>query len=386
MNHFDTLHTHEDDELKQSAARRSALLSGAVNIVLASVQIVIGVFAHSQALIADGIHSLADLVADGVVLFASQHSHQGPDEDHQYGHRRYETIASLILGVLLLAVGAGMLWRAGDRLASGMAAQTVMASALFVAIITLVSKEALFRYMLREAQRVRSSMLVANAWHARSDAASSLVVALGIGGSLAGYPFLDALAAAVVGFLVARMGWRFSWAALNDLADAAVDSETIAAMHETLAATPGVVGVHLLRTRKMGDLALVDAHLIVSPRISVSEGHFIAEQARERLLAAHPVLDAVIHIDPEDDLHTRPSSQLPDRAMVLVELEKALGPARAAVRDIQLHYLDGRLQLDVFLTGPEAAKGEDEALRHGMQQLLKALPDIASFQLHRTLT
>ena len=189
---------------------------------------------------------------------------------------------------LLIAVGVGMLWRAGTRLADLQNIPAVHMSALAVAVLVLISKESLFRYMLREAQRVRSAMLIANAWHARSDAASSLVVAIGIVGSLAGVRLLDPIAAAIVGFMVARMGWMFGWDALQDLSDRALDEAATADMRALLLSTPGVRDVHEMRTRKMGDFALVDAHILVDPLISVSEGHYIAESARLRVLTRQP--------------------------------------------------------------------------------------------------
>jgi cation diffusion facilitator family transporter len=165
---------------KQDVARKTTFASIAVNSVLMGAQIVVGVFAHSQALIADGIHSLADLVSDFIVLLANRHSTAAPDDDHNYGHSRYETIASLFLGALLIVVGVGMLWRAGEPITNLQDIPEVHATALIVAVIVLIFKELLFRYMLRAAERVRSALLIANAWHARSDAASSLVVAIGI--------------------------------------------------------------------------------------------------------------------------------------------------------------------------------------------------------------
>ncbi|RBL65767.1 cation-efflux pump, partial [Pseudomonas sp. MWU13-2625] len=148
-------------------------------------QIVVGVIAHSQALIAYGVHSVSDLISDSVVLAANRHSGASPDADHNYGHSRYETVASLFSRSIPISVGVGMRWPAGDRPVNLENIPAIHFSALLVALTVLVSKEALFRYMLREARRVRSAMLVANAWHARSDAASSLVVAIGIVGSLA---------------------------------------------------------------------------------------------------------------------------------------------------------------------------------------------------------
>ena len=349
---------------KHHVARKSTFVSIALNTVLMTLQIVIGVIAHSQALVADGVHSLADLVSDFVVLIANRHSGVKPDADHNYGHSRYETVASLFLGALLIAVGVGMLWRAGTRLADLQDIPAVHLSALAVAVLVLVSKEGLFRYMLREAQRVRSAMLIANAWHARSDAASSLVVALGILGSLAGVRLLDPVAAAIVGFMVARMGWTFGWDALQDLSDRALDDAAAADVRKLLMSTPGVRDVHELRTRKMGDFALVDAHILVDPLISVSEGHYIAESARSRLLTDNRVLDALIHVDPENDALARPPANLPPRERVVAELDAALAERGERAAAVNIHYLSTGLDVDVTLpaSAPDARESDAQRL------------------------
>ncbi len=266
----------DDEVTRHKAAQRSTFVSVWVNVLLATTQIVIGIFARSQALLSDGIHSLSDLVSDFVVLFAGQHSKKGPDNDHPYGHQRFENAASLVLGLLLLAVGIGMLWTAGVKFRNPSAIPSVHVAALWVAVVALAAKELLFRYMLVIAKRVKSSMLIANAWHARSDAASSLVVAIGIVGNLMGYPLLDPIAALIVGFMVSRMGWGFAWNAMNDLMDRAAEEEDVAAIRQTLRASEGVLGVHDLRTRKMGDSIVVDVHLEVDDQLSIVEGHDIA--------------------------------------------------------------------------------------------------------------
>ena len=291
----DTEHTPAE---RLAAASRSTWVSVGVNLVLTVIQIAVGVLAKSQGLIADGIHSLSDLVADFVVLFASHHSKKDADEDHPYGHQRFETAASLVLGTLLLVVGLGMLWSAAHKLEAPETVQTVHIVALWVAGGALSAKDLLFRYMLSVAKRVKSSMLVANAWHARSDAASSLVVGIGIIGNLAGYPILDPIAALIVGFMVTKMGWGFSWDALHDLMDRAVDEEEVQAIRTTLIETPGVSGVHDLRTRKMGDMVVVDAHIEVDSTITVEAGHNIAVEARRRVLHRHRVLNLMTHVDP----------------------------------------------------------------------------------------
>lgn len=288
----------EGAALREAATQRSTWVSVFVNLALTATQFLMGLMAHSQGLIADAIHSLSDLFADFVVLLAAKKSQKGPDEDHHYGHMRYENIASLVLGGLLLAVGVGLLGPALAKLRAPESIPAVHPAALWVALGALVTKELLFRYMLAVANRVKSSMLIANAWHARSDAASSFVVAVGIVGNLLGYPLFDPLAAIVVGAMVAKMGWSFAWDATHDLADRAATSEHTREIEATLLATAGVQGVHDLRTRKAGDWILVDVHLEIDGSLTVYESHEIARQARLRVLAAHPVLSLMIHVDP----------------------------------------------------------------------------------------
>jgi cation diffusion facilitator family transporter len=294
-----------DSELSQSelsvrgkAASRSTWVSVGVNLLLTVLQITAGIVSKSQGLIADGIHSLSDLVADFVVLFANHYSQKAADEDHPYGHQRYETAASLVLGLLLLSVGVGMLISAVEKVQNPDSIRQVHVLALYVAAGALLAKELLFRYMLSVAKKVKSSMLVANAWHARSDAASSLVVGVGIAGNLMGYTILDPVAALIVGLMVTKMGWQFGWDALHDLMDRAADQTEMAAIQATLLETPGVKNVHDIKSRKMGDMIVVDAHIEVDPNISVEEGHDIAVVARQRVMRRHRVLNLMTHIDP----------------------------------------------------------------------------------------
>ena len=283
---------------KQSAAKKSTLVSVAVNLALTVSQVFAGLLSGSQGLVADGIHSLSDLVADFVVLFANHHSAKDADEDHHYGHQRYETAASLFLGVSLLVVGLGMLWSAGHKIVNPIAASQISILALYVALGSLAAKEILFRYMLAVAERVRSSMLVANAWHARSDAASSLVVSVGIVGALFGFPILDSVGALIVGLMIVRTGWSFSWDALNDLMDRAVSQEEHQHIEKIILSTEGVLGCHDLRTRKMGDMILVDVHIEVDANATVQVGHDIALAAANQVKAELPVLNVMTHIDP----------------------------------------------------------------------------------------
>ena len=287
-----------DLESRAKAASKSTWVSVVVNIFLSIGQILIGIFSKSQGLVADGIHTLSDLVADFIVLVANRHSQKAPDDAHPYGYLRFENAASFILGLILFIVGVGMLWTATHKILHPEQIPKVHSMALWVAITALICKELLFRYMLAIAKKVKSSLLIANAWHARSDAASSFVVALGILGNLAGYPILDPIAALIVGLMIAKMGFEFSWTALHDLMDKSANEDEIAAIKATLLKKDGILGLHQLRTRKMGDMIIVDVHLEVSGEQSVKEGHRIAVEARNEVLKNHNVIDVVTHIDP----------------------------------------------------------------------------------------
>lgn len=287
-----------DLEARAKAASKSTWISVVVNIFLSIGQILIGIFSKSQGLVADGIHTLSDLVADFIVLMANRHSQKAPDDAHPYGYFRFENAASFILGLILFIVGIGMLWTATHKILHPEQIPKVHSMALWVAITALICKELLFRYMLAIAKKVKSSLLIANAWHARSDAASSFVVALGILGNLAGYPILDPIAALIVGLMIAKMGFEFSWTGLHDLMDKSANEDEIAAIKATLLKKDGILGLHQLRTRKMGDMIIVDVHLEVSGEQSVKEGHRIAVEARNEVLKNHNVIDVVTHIDP----------------------------------------------------------------------------------------
>lgn len=286
------------DADRQRAGHRSTLVSVAVNLFLSIVQFFIGIFAQSQALVADSIHSLSDLVSDGAVLLANKHSMKEPDADHPYGHRRFETAAAMAVGALLLSVGIGMLWRSFTSLQNPQAIPEVHYAALIIAAITLVAKELLFRYLLLVGEKFRSTMLVANAWHSRSDAASSLVVVVGIGANMMGFHLADPLAALIVGLMIVRMGWKFFFASFNDLMDSAVDSDTEERIRQHLLSTPGVEGIHALRTRKLGDMIWVEVDLEMNGKLTIAQGHAIATEARKRVMDNEAVLDVTTHFDP----------------------------------------------------------------------------------------
>jgi cation diffusion facilitator family transporter len=367
-----------------AAAQKSTWVSIVINVLLTSFQVVGGYFAHSQALMADGLHSLSDLLSDVLVLYANRHGNRHADADHPYGHARIETAATLILGTFLAVLGVILLVAAAMRLQHPEALQAVNPLALAIAVLALVAKEGLFRYMLAVAKRVRSQMLVANAWHARSDAASSLVVIVGVAGNLLGYTFFDLLAAAVVGVMIAHMGGKLALEAMSELIDTGLDAEEVEAIRQTLLKTHGVRGLHELRTRKMADNALVDAHIMVDPKISVSEGHYIAELARHAVLKNHHVMDVMVHIDPEDDIKAKPNAHLPSRPGLLKHLAERLKEPALPDSRVVFHYLDGKVDAEIYLPADQRIAGQADELQARCDELVRDDELFRVIHVHRS--
>lgn len=345
----DHAHISYNDPQRHTLANRSTWVSVAANALLTLLQIVVGFIAHSQSLIADGMHSLSDLVCDFLVLVANHHSKNPADEGHPYGHGRVETAASFVLGAILVGTGGAIMVAAAIKLQHVGNLPPVAPLALWIALIALAVKESLFRYMLHVGERLRSPMLIANAWHARSDAASSLVVAVGIGGNLLGFVYADSVAAILVGFMIVRMGIVFAWDAFQELIDAGLSIEEVDSIRQTLTDTPGIRSLHELRTRRMAHRALVDAHILVNPRISVSEGHYIAEHARARVLNSHPAIaDVLVHVDPEDDHdHDTKAQRMPEREQLLSHLAPLLDGLPEPQR-VVFHYVGGKVEAEVY--------------------------------------
>jgi cation diffusion facilitator family transporter len=333
---------------------------------------------------ADGLHSLSDLLSDILVLYANRHGSRHADADHPYGHARVETAATLILGTFLAVLGVILLVAAAMRLQHPEALKAVSPLALGIAILALIAKEGMFRYMLAVAKRVRSQMLVANAWHARSDAASSLVVIVGVIGNLLGYTFFDLLAAAVVGVMIAHMGGKLAFEAMAELIDTGLEAEEVEAIRQTLLNTHGVRGIHELRTRKMAENALVDAHIMVDPKISVSEGHYIAESARHAVLKQHHVMDVMVHIDPEDDLKAKPNAHLPSRPALLALLSERLGKFNLEDYRVVFHYLDGKVDAEIYLPANQQIAHQAENLQALCNELVSNDEIFRDIHVHRS--
>jgi cation diffusion facilitator family transporter len=356
-------HLESDTPLRFRAGMRVALISVATNLALTIAQIVIGIVGHSQALVADGFHTLSDLVADVLVLFALLHGRKGADEEHPYGHARIETAVTMILGIILFAVGVGIAVNAALKLARAQAFVAPAAITLWIALGTLAAKEGLYQFTIRVARRYDSNMLRASAWHHRSDAVSSLVVVVGIGGALIGFGYLDSLAAIVVAALIVKIGVEFAWKALRELVDTGLSHADLESIRAGILGVDGVRALHMLRTRHVGEQALADVHIIVDDQLSVSEGHQIGEAVRSKLMAEFPIHDVTVHIDTEEDIGHPSCEGLPLREEVLRRLTRYFAdiPQSHRIERTTLHYTGGRIVVELIL--PRTAAPDEASAR-----------------------
>lgn len=340
-------------------ARRVTIIGALVDLVLGVSKILIGIPGHSQGLVADGIHSLSDLITDFLVLWATKYGSLEADADHQYGHERIQTAATVFLGIALIAVALGIAIDAVDRLLNPEALQTPAKLTLLVAAISIVAKEWIYHYTMRVARRTRSALLKANAWHSRSDALSSVVVLAGIIGAIAGLKYLDSVAAVIVAAMIVKVGWHLGWDSIQELIDTGLDKNRLEKMQRTMLAVEGVRDIHRLRTRRMAHQIIADVHVMVEPLISVSEGHRISEEverAFERELDDDA--DVTVHIDPEED-EFGPPALLPLRGEIVPPLlERWAELSEAPVEHVVLHYLERKVNIEIHLSGQPPIKPE----------------------------
>lgn len=365
---------------RYEATKQTAIVGALVNLLLAVSKTIIGIVGQSQSLVADGVHSLSDLMSDALVYFAARHARHDPDPEHPYGHGRFETMATMLLGSFLALVAAGIIWDAFERMFSPEKLLVPTPITLFAAGFSILANEWLYRYTMKVGNEVNSDMIRANAWHHRSDAASSVAVLVGVSGTMAGLPYLDAVAAVAVGTLIAKVAWELGWGAVQELVDVGLDEERVAEIRKTILSVGGVVDFHLLRTRSLGKHASLDVHVQVEPRLSVSEGHMISLEIEERIKAEiDEIEDVTVHIDPEADEKALLCSGLPLRAKVEDILRERWknSEAFAHCKQLYLHYLSGRIEIDLILPLEEGL-GQEE-LRQLERELEQALAGESSF-------
>ena len=358
----------------------------AVNLFLAIIKTVGGVLGQSQALLADGIHSLSDLASDAMVLIAVKHAGEDADEDHPYGHARYETLATVALGFLLIGVAIGIAYDAMLRLENPDEIAVPALFTLVIAVISILSNEGLYHATKAVAQKIRSPMLEANAWHHRSDAVSSIIVFVGIGATYIGYPLLDAIAAILVALMIGKIGLDLSRRSMQELVDTALEPEVIENIKLTILSIDDVRHLHMLRSRRMGHNALVDVHIQVSPKLSVSEGHHIAEMVEKAVKEKfEDINDVTVHIDPEDDEAAASCMDLPVRSEILATLNKAWSEHAILknIDDVTLHYLDGHIYVEACLPLTHLQRLEDaDDLKNEFSQICSSIERLGESKLN----
>lgn len=316
-----------------------------------------GIVSNSHALMADGIHSLSDLATDIMVWFFNYVGLQEPDEDHPYGHARFETFGTLLLGAILIIVASLLVYDSIERLMNIASVPTPSWPALLAATVSIVAKEWLYLVTRNRAQKIQSKLLLANAWHHRSDAWSSIIVLVGVGGAILGVTWLEMVAAIGVALMIGQIGWSLGKQSMDELVDTALSQEDVNEIKASVMNAEGVRGAHNIRTRKMGNDIFLDIHLQVNPSISVSEGHHIGEWVTRGLLERFRNLsDIVIHVDAEDDEISEARGleepEIPplrhDVRIILTDCWKEIIDAEDILK-LTLHYLNNGINAEIFL-------------------------------------
>lgn len=344
---------------EERVASRVTIIGMVLDAILGVIKVVAGGLFHSQALLVDGIHSFTDVVSDLVVLVVMKLSRQAPDQGHPYGHQRIETMGTMILGSVLIAVGAALAWDNLLRVLEGKDLMVPGWPVLVAALVSILSKEWIYRYTRRAGESIRSDLIIANAWHSRTDAFSSVIVLLSTVGAMLGLVWLDAVAAVVIAVIVARIGWKFTWDSVQELVDTGLSPEQTDRLRTIACQTDGVRDVHELRSRRMGHDIFLDVHLVVRPEISVSEGHQIGMKVVAGMQQElDNLVDINFHIDAENDEKGTPTSgSLPSREEIRTTLDQHL-PALPHQSRMRLHYLKNHVHLEIFLESPDVLGGK----------------------------
>ena len=291
----------ENFENKKYNIKKVTIVGMIVNIVLSVMKLIIGFIGNSQALIADGIHSFSDLTTDFSIIFGVKFWLQPADREHPYGHHKIELLVTIVIALILMIVGFSILFKAIFSLNSSDIQDAPEIITFFIALISIISKEVLYRYTMKQSETLKSTALKANAWHHRSDAISSVPVAVAIIVSSV-FPkliFIDYIGAVIVSVFIIYPSFKMIKDAVSNLLDESVDKKTFEEISNIAQNIPNVINAHDIRTRKIGEAIFVDMHILVDKNITVKEGHDIAKAVKRTLLEQNTnILDVLIHIEP----------------------------------------------------------------------------------------
>jgi cation diffusion facilitator family transporter len=276
----------------------------AVNITLTLVKVIVGITFRSQTLVADGLHSVSDLITDSAVLIGLRVSAKPADSDHHYGHRRVTTLVTMLVGGALLVTAVWIVYKAIATYRAPHAAISAVVP-FWVALCSIAPKEILYRLTRAVGIEVGNASLIANAWHHRTDAFTSAAAAVGLAGVAFGGPswaFLDHLTAVVLSSFLVVAAIRFIHGSLSELIDAAPEVSITRCIEDAISETHGVLGFHALRVRKVGGFLALDVHVQVDPQSTVVAGHDVATNVKRRVLACGcDVVEAVVHVEPAEN-------------------------------------------------------------------------------------
>ena len=268
---------------------RITIIGMVVNIFLTALKIIFGIFGHSAALIADGLHSMSDLLSDIVVIFSIKISSRPEDDSHNYGHGKIETLASSVIGIMLFAAGGLILYEGAVKIYAytmGIPIEPPAAITFYVALLSIIAKEVLYQYTHRVAKKLQSDLIEVNAWHHRSDAFSSVGVAAGIGAAILLGPswvILDPIMAVILAGYILYIAAKILYASLNDLMEASLPSEVNSEIVHIILKCNNVLNIHSLKTRKLGSAKAIDVHIMIDPDFTVKESYSIQKHI-EKLL------------------------------------------------------------------------------------------------------
>lgn len=373
-------------QARYRAKRRATLVGAAVNLPMALGKILAGYFGHSQALIADGVHSLSDLVSDALVLIALRVGAKQADIDHPYGHARIETAAVAGVALFLLLAAAGIAYAAVRSIGDPALLAHPGWLALWVAFASLAIKEGLYWYTIGIAKRTGSALLRANAWHHRSDALSSIVTVIAIVGSMLGVRYMDALGALLIAVMLTWIGVKYAWRSFAELVDTGLDPARLEVVREHIASVPGVRHMRRLRTRTMGGSdAYADVGVLVDPYMSLTEAHRVSEAISKSLIAqVEEISDICVHIEPDGHADAPAAFELPLREQIVPRLRQACAGLTgcADIQRITLHYLDDAIEAEVLLPLQYVDEaGQAERIKSAYAQAGESVPGIRALRV-----
>ena len=361
--------------LKSNEGLWVTLVSAGANFLMSVLKFLGGTLGNSTALVADAIHSMSDLLTDVIAVFSQQIGQIPKDDNHPYGHGRAETIGTTIIGLAIILAGLGIGYDVAQSILSGTQTQPEWIAAV-AALVSILINEGLYHYSRKVGEKISSPSIIANAWHHRSDAVSSIAALIGITGAMFGYPIMDPLAGAVVSLMILKVGVQIAREGTRDLMDSSLDEAMIETIQETINETPGVIESHDLRTRRIGGEVSIDVHILVSSDILVSEGHHIAENVRRNVIkAVQNVNDFLVHVDAEEDSHLERIY-----STTREELEKLILPViesmdtKIEYKKMRVHFLKGKNNIELFIKTSEC-HGLDET-RHLFEELKRKIKEV----------